>query len=166
MPINDRNLPPGTTLVATYRKERSTCAVEAGEDGKTVFRLADGRTFTSPSAAGSAVTGGTACNGWRFWSVEGAEPSANERAARAAPRRPTQPKAPTAPEPAAANNGTVKQIRRVPNQQGVPDGQTKWFCSSCMASFLADGKREPEACPEGHPRLVEDELAPRPATAK
>jgi hypothetical protein len=32
------------------------------------YRLNDGQTFKSPSAAGTAVTG-KSCNGWAFWSV-------------------------------------------------------------------------------------------------
>ncbi len=73
MSIEDRNLKPGTTLVARYKKEEHRAEVVAGKDGKVVYKLSDGREFTSPSAAGSAVMGGVACNGWRFWSVEGAE---------------------------------------------------------------------------------------------
>jgi hypothetical protein len=73
MSIEDRNLQPGTTLVARYKKEEHRAEVVEGKDGKVVYRLSDGREFTSPSAAGSAVMGGVACNGWRFWSVEGAE---------------------------------------------------------------------------------------------
>ena len=42
------------------------------EDG-IVYRLADGKEFKSPSSAGSEVMGGSACNGWRFWSLEDAE---------------------------------------------------------------------------------------------
>jgi hypothetical protein len=73
MSIEDRNLKPGTTLVARYRKKEYRADVVAGKEGKVVYRLTDGREFTSPSAAGSAVMGGTACNGWRFWTPEGAE---------------------------------------------------------------------------------------------
>lgn len=159
MAIIDRNLPVGTTLVATFKKVGYTCQVETGEGGKTVYRLGDGRTFTSPSAAGSAVMGGTACNGWRFWTKDGEAPPAKEKAAPAAPRTATEPKLAKTPTPKPAASTTVKQIRRVPNQHGVPEGQAKWFCSSCMSSFIADAKPDPEACPQGHPRLVEDEFA-------
>ena len=54
---------------------RHTCAVEDSEDGRRAYVLEDGLGFASLSAAGSAVMGGVACNGWRFWSVEGAEPA-------------------------------------------------------------------------------------------
>ena len=73
MSIKDRNLKPGTVLVARYKKQEHRAEVVAVENGQVRYKLPDGREFTSPSAAGSAVMGGTACNGWRFWSVEGAE---------------------------------------------------------------------------------------------
>lgn len=62
-------LAPGTRLTARYRGADYEVAVVSAPDGKTRYRLADGREFRSPSAAGSAVMGGIACNGWRFWSV-------------------------------------------------------------------------------------------------
>jgi hypothetical protein len=62
----------GQTLTAKYKGTEYTAEVVAGEGGKLLYRLADGREFKSPSSAGSAVMGGTACNGWRFWSVAGA----------------------------------------------------------------------------------------------
>ena len=68
MPITDRSLAPGTLLVARHKGEEHWAQVVAGPEGKARYRLADGREFTSPSAAGKAVTG-TACNGWRFWGV-------------------------------------------------------------------------------------------------
>lgn len=68
----------GTKLVATYKKEKHTATVEQGEDGKIRFRLADGREFRSPSAAGSAVMSGQACNGWRFWSIQSGEADQTE----------------------------------------------------------------------------------------
>ncbi len=76
MSIEDRNLKPGTVLVARYKKVQHRCEVLAGEDGKVVFRIKGGKEFSSPSAAGSAVMGGVACNGWRFWTPEGAEAKA------------------------------------------------------------------------------------------
>jgi hypothetical protein len=62
-------LEPGTVLVARYKGAEHTAEVVSGEEGKARYRLADGREFGSPWAAGSAVMGGVACNGWRFWSL-------------------------------------------------------------------------------------------------
>ncbi len=69
MPIENRNLEPGTKLVATYKKETYRAEVIAGEEGKVLYRLEDGQEFKSPSAAGTAITG-NACNGWAFWSLD------------------------------------------------------------------------------------------------
>ena len=62
-------LAPGTVLVARYKGAEHTAEVVPGEEGKVCYRLTDGREFNSPSAAGSAVMAGIACNGWRFWSL-------------------------------------------------------------------------------------------------
>ena len=82
MPIENRDLPAGTRLVATYKKQAFVCTVEAEDDGKLAFVLEDGKRYKSPSSAGSAVMGGSACNGWRFWSVEGQGPARTARTAR------------------------------------------------------------------------------------
>ena len=73
MTISDRKMDPGTRLIGKHKRQEHSAEVIAGEDGKTRFRLADGREFKSPSAAGKAVTG-IACNGWRFWSLAEAKP--------------------------------------------------------------------------------------------
>ena len=73
MPIDGglrEKLATGTVLVAKYKGAEHRATVVAGADGKRRFRLADGQEFKSPSSAGSAVMGGVACNGWRFWSLE------------------------------------------------------------------------------------------------
>jgi|GEM_PF-7116615 len=69
MPIENRNLQPGTRLVGRYHKQPYVCEVVEGEGGKLRYRLEDGREFNSPSAAGMAITG-HACDGWVFWSVD------------------------------------------------------------------------------------------------
>ncbi len=71
MPIENRNLEPGSKLVASYKKETYRALMVAGEEGKVLYRLEDGREFKSPSAAGTAIPS-KACNGWRFWSVDAA----------------------------------------------------------------------------------------------
>ncbi len=69
MAIENRNLEPGTKLIARYKKEECRAEVIAGEDGKILYRLSDGREFKSPSSAATGITG-KAANGWAFWSVE------------------------------------------------------------------------------------------------
>ncbi len=155
MPISNRDLPAGTKLVARYKGEsHSALVLGDGEDGTPQGYELNGQTiYKSLSSAGSAVMGGTACNGWRFWSVEGEEPAPAANAERA--EKPAKAKA-AAKAKAPAK---VRLIKRTPNQQGVADGSTKWFCSACMKSFVAEGASEPDCCPEGHCKEVEDEFA-------
>lgn len=94
----------GMTLTAKYKKAEHTAEVVAGEEGKLVYRLADGREFKSPSAAGSAVMGGVACNGWRFWSLATDEPpaeTAKPAAKKQSKRAPRNTAAATESEPEA-----------------------------------------------------------------
>ena len=136
MAITNRDLPEGTRLAANYKKQAFVCTVERDEEGKPAFVLEDGQRFKSPSSAASAVMGGSAANGWRFWSLEGEAPAAEHAAEK--------------PKAKKANSKNGKVISRTPNQKGVPDGQVRWFCNGCMASFLVEGDAEPEACPQGH----------------
>ena len=96
-----KELAAGMRLVASYRKETHTAEVVEGEDGKLRFRLADGREFTSPSAAGSAVMGGIACNGWRFWSL-GTDEAEEPKPAAAKQSRTKTPRASKKAKPEAA----------------------------------------------------------------
>lgn len=123
MTIEDRNLKPGTKLVARYKGQAHTAEVVKTEEGIR-YRLPDGRDFKSPSSAGSRVMGGNACNGWRFWSIAGEE----------------QPKA---PKKAAAKKGKAKQTF-----ERLEDG--RYFCNACMEPFSAPNGVEPIGCPQGH----------------
>ena len=71
MPIENRDLKPGTRLVARYKKQEYRAEVVSGDGDKVCYRLNDGREFKSLSAVGTAITG-KACNGWTFWSVDAA----------------------------------------------------------------------------------------------
>jgi hypothetical protein len=143
MPIENRDLTAGTRLVARYKKEEHTATVVEGEEGGLRYRLEDGREFKSPSAAGSAVTGGVACNGWRFWSLaeSGKAPSLK------AERKPAKPEVKT------------QGFHRLPDEEGADEGTAKFFCDACMDGFLAPADEEPSECPQGH-TLQQDEPAP------
>ena len=135
MAIEDRNLTVGTRLVANYRKQAHACMVEKRDEGDGVlFVIEDGRKFKSPSAAASAVMGGKAVNGWRFWSVQDAEPKGKEGGEK--------------PETQAAKS--ERFVYRVPNQKGIAEGQSRWFCRACMKGFVIGGGGQPEVCPAGH----------------
>ena len=156
MAIEDRNLAVGVKLAAKYKKQVFTCEVVQTEEGVR-YRLADGQTFKSPSAAGSAVMNGAACNGWKFWSL----------ATEGAPGGETEPEGQggeaVAERRAAADvGGTVatrslaaRIIKRTPNQHGSPEGQDRWFCGACGNSFFAPTGAAPEACPKGHQALTD-----------
>ena len=135
MAIEDRNLTVGARLVASYRKQAHVCMVEKAEEGDGIlFVLEDDRKFKSPSSAASAVMGGKAVNGWRFWSVQGTEPKAIHGGEK--------------PETQAAK--PKRLVYRVPNQKGIAEGQSRWFCRACLKGFVIGGDRQPEACPAGH----------------
>ena len=88
------NLEPGTVVVAKYKGQERRAEVLRDDDGKTRYRLDDGREFKSPSAAASAVMGGIAANGWRWWSLQGDATEEPPKAVKAvkAPK-PRKPKA-------------------------------------------------------------------------
>ena len=135
MAIEDRNLTVGTRLVANYRKQAHACMVERADEGEAIlFVLEDGKRYRSPSSAASAVMGGKAVNGWRFWSVQDAEPKVRE----GGEKPETQPKK------------SKRLVYRVPNQKGIAEGQSRWFCRACMKGFVIEGGGQPEVCPEGH----------------
>ena len=117
--LRDR-LQPGSRLVARHRGVDHTAEVVAGAEGKRRYRLADGREFKSPSAAGSAVMGGIACNGWRFWTLEGEATAASKKAA----TRVVEPN--TAPGPEAAGTSA----------QDAAAAKARPRCGRCGKSFV------------------------------
>ncbi len=127
MAIEDRNLAAGTKLVARYKGKEYTAEVVETEEGLR-YRLEDGKEFKSLSSAGSAVMGGSACNGWRFWNVAGSE--------KAKPKK-TSKKA--AKENANPGNGLIERM-----------GDGRYFCSACQEAFDAPKGVEPQGCPKGH----------------
>lgn len=147
MAIQDRNLQPGTTLVARYHKIPYTCEVIDGGDGKLRYRLADGKEYKSPSAAGMAITG-KACNGWAFWSLEQeAAPAETATEADVDADAEAEPAGDAAEEPVLP---VSYRIYKTPNQKGVPEGQVRWHCDGCAGSFLAPSGEKPQACPYQH----------------
>lgn len=153
MPITNRNLPAGATLVARYKGQTYRCTVLENE-GKLAFSLEDNSIHPSPSAAASKVMGGTSANGWRFWSLEG---DLSEKPAKAE----KQPKA----KNESVATKLVRVIKKLPNQKGVAEGSTKFFCSGCMKAFIAEGSEVPQTCPEGHAKEQADEFAATPKEA-
>jgi hypothetical protein len=90
MPIENRELAPGTRLVARHKGKEHTCEVVKTGDGLR-YRLGNGKEFNSPSSAGREITGGVAVNGWRFWSLDGdLKPRRDKKAPKAAKKAPAK----------------------------------------------------------------------------
>ena len=148
----------GQWLVAPYKGETYKARVEE-VDGKARVVIMkgndfapEGATFTSLSAAGQALTQKKACQGPRFWHLtdrgsNAAELVEDATKAGAPARKPAEPK--------AKRPDGFKNISRTPNQKGVGEGETRWFCSSCMRSFVSH-EPSPQSCPEGHAAIITD----------
>ena len=147
MTITNRNLEPGTKLTGKYKGKSFICTVEAGEEGKVVFRLeGQDKTFNSVSSAANVVTKGP-INGWAFWSREGEEATK--------PGKVTTKKAASNKGSSAAKARTRARtkaphriIRLHDNQEDLSEGESRWWCDGCMESFMAF--EEPKQCPNGH----------------
>src|SRR5437773_5580319 len=115
MAIQDRNLSVGTKLYARYKGATHTAEV-IEKEGKPGYRLADGREFKSPSAAGTAITG-LACNGWAFWSVgDGAESTGPVTSTKTRP--PAKSTITPAPKPQSKRRGRKGQRAEPPATNG------------------------------------------------
>ena len=130
----------------------------AGEEGKVLYRLEDGREFKSPSAAGTGVTG-NACNGWAFWSLDalGESEEATTSEGDGSIAEGQDPPEDSESEPTYVSAGqefaepaATPSFRRVPNQKGVDEGQVRLYCESCQKSFTTLTDQPVDTCPEGH----------------
>jgi hypothetical protein len=167
--ITNRNLSPGTHLVAKYRgQDHHALILDAGdvflqreiEDTTPIAQ----RTYKSLSKAANAITGNSV-NGWRFWSL------ADGEATRLAEDFLTA--GPGVIEDAEGGDGStvgeagggndygepspklLRNIKRTANQRGIPASEVRFFCNACCKSFLSpENGTGPEACPEGHPVMM------------
>lgn len=152
MAIENRNLEVGTRLVGRYKGKTTVCLVEEKE-GETVFKLeGQDKAYKSLSSAATEITKGP-INGWKFWSVEGAE-AAPAKASGAKARSP-KPQAKKRQSGRQRQKPATKVIHLHENQEDLPEGQARYWCHACMGSFLAF--EEPTQCPEGH-RIDDPEL--------
>jgi hypothetical protein len=137
MTIENRELAAGTRLVARYKKQDRTCEVVETADGLR-YRLDDGTEHKSPSSAGKAAMDGVACNGWRFWSVEGTEAPKREPRAKA-DKPPKAKKEPAAKKPktrAAKKSGKAKgaKSKKSKAMRTAATGDS-FGCGACGESF-------------------------------
>jgi hypothetical protein len=127
MPIENRTLEPGTVLTARYKKQDRTCEVVQTDDGLR-YRLDDGTEHKSPSSAGKAAMGGVACNGWRFWSVQGMEPARKPKADKPA-------KEPAAKKEAAPKKSAKGKSAKKPRAQRAASKGDAYGCGACGETF-------------------------------
>ncbi len=146
-------LKAGTRLVARYKGQEYSAEVVQTEKGLR-YRLADGREFKSPSAAGSAVMGGTACNGWRFWSLADSLPVREAaQATKPGRRSPVRAKKTARQKPVEARPKATNRtaaFQRLPASADTAKGQARFFGNACMDAFTAPATAEPIGCPKGH----------------
>ena len=133
MPIENRNLEPGTVLAARYKKQDRTCEVVQTDDGLR-YRLDDGTEHKSPSSAGKAAMAGVACNGWRFWTVQGTETPKREPKAKPEPKAERKPKAEKPAKVPAAKKATKKSAKPQAKRMRATDVPT-YGCGGCGATF-------------------------------
>ena len=126
MPLENRNLEPGIVLVARYKKQDRTCEIVQTDDGLR-YRLDDGTEHRSPSSAGKAAMGGVACNGWRFWSLQGTEKPKREPKAKA--------EKPAAKTKAAPKKGAKAKAAKKPKAQRAAAKGDSYGCGACGESF-------------------------------
>jgi hypothetical protein len=128
----------GTKLTATYKKQEYVCTVEAGEDGKLSFNY-EGKIYGSPSSAGTAVIG-TACNGWRFWSLADGEatPAAKGKAKGNAAPKASPPAMPKTAARRRREQPKPTVLHKHDNQDDLEPGQTRWVCDACLKHFMVN----------------------------
>jgi len=138
MPLENRNLEPGTVLVARYKKQGRTCEVVQTEEGLR-YRLDDGSEHKSPSSAGKAAMGGVACNGWRFWSLQGAEKPRREPKAKVEkPAKKVPAKA--APKAKGKKAAKAKTAKKPKAARMAAKGDASYGCGVCPEKFPTQKK--------------------------
>ena len=135
MPLENRNLEPGTVLVARYKKQDRACEVVQTDEGLR-YRLDDGTEHKSPSSAGKAAMGGVACNGWRFWSLQGTEPARKPKAEKPAKAQPKKAPAKAAPK----GKGKKAKSAKKPKAARMAAKGDSYGCGACGESFPTQKK--------------------------
>jgi hypothetical protein len=132
MPIENRTLEAGTVLTARYKKQDRTCEVVQTDDGLR-YRLDDGTEHKSPSSAGKAAMGGVACNGWRFWSLQGTEPVRKAKAEKPVKAE----KEPAAKKPVAktAKKSAKAKSAKKPKAARAATKGDSYGCGACGETF-------------------------------
>ena len=138
-------------------------------EGKPSYKLEDGREFKSPSAAGTAITGG-ACNGWAFWSLETAH-DAKPDDTLAEVTTTSEPDAPQENEPTVNIEVKPEEVQksgtyRMKNQKGSPEGQGTMVLLRLRRAFLSAENRETRRLPQRPQEIKANRTNPRTSSQK
>jgi hypothetical protein len=139
MPIENRNLEAGTVLVARYKKQDRTCEVVETAEGLR-YRLDDATEHKSPSSAGKAAMDGVACNGWRFWSVEGTETPKREPKAKVEKAEKAEKPAKTKAPAKKAAKAKGKKVAKKKAQRAAAKSDASYGCGVCPETFPTQKK--------------------------
>ncbi|MDP9236722.1 MAG: hypothetical protein M3P30_04865 [Chloroflexota bacterium] len=136
MPIENREIAAGTVLVARYKKADRMCEVVETPDGLR-YRLDDGTEHKSPSSAGKAAMGGVACNGWRFWSIQGTEPTprVSKPKAEKPAKTPAKAKAPAKAKSKGAKKAKAAKKPKAKAMRARATDVASYGCGACGATF-------------------------------
>ena len=88
------------------------------------YKLDNGTEHKSPSSAGKAAMGGVACNGWRFWTVQGTETPKTKRA----PKPKTEKPAKAPAKKKSAKKSPAKAMR-------AKASDASYGCGVCNETF-------------------------------
>jgi len=125
--------------VPEHWKQERTCEVVQTDDATpgsaqsgVRFRLDDGTEHRSPSSAGKQAMGGVACNGWRFWSLQGDLKPAKEPKAKKA-KAEQQAKAPAKK---AAKKSAKKGAQKTAKKKSARMASSgSYGCGACGQEF-------------------------------
>ena len=124
---SDRQIPTILSYVdgeEYYGQQAKNFLIRNPNNTVAYFRDFLGKEFKSISSAGSEVMGGIACNGWRFWSVEGQnETPAPYETSKPKPAKPV--KKPAAKAPAKRPAAAGKKAGEVTDQPPVAPFRVK-----------------------------------------
>ena len=93
-------------------------------------------------------------HGWRFWSVEGDEPTAAEKPGK--PAKASKPGAKKITEKEAKTTkrsprkSTYRVIHLHEKQDDLMEGEVRWLCDACIKPFILPAGETPTECPNGH----------------
>ena len=128
--------------VPEHWKQERTCEVVQTDDATPGsaqsgirYRLDDGTEHKSPSSAGKAAMSGVACNGWRFWSLQGDLKPAKEPKVKRAAKSEKPAKAAKAATKKGAKKGAKKGKGAKKAKAARMASAGSYGCGACGQEF-------------------------------